>query len=487
MPEGNDVVTTDSHRRRVLIIGADGLRPDLFDRNLMPNVTNLAETGVRFIDHHAAYPSHTRVNMSTLATGTWPGRHGIVANTMLIPGATPDHVIDTSSYEHLDALDAHSGGKMLRVPSLGEILNANDARLAVAGTGSAGSNLLWTRNDRSRLVNPGTAFGIADLYDLREKLDEIPPTTIPHIARLDYATRAVTDLFLDDARNRVIVLWFAEPDSSLHHRGLGSPESIGSLKAIDELIVKILEALDRKGLRDQFDIFFMSDHGHSTVRAHKTLREYLLQASRELDLPPLATASDFVYAKPGSPKPTAEQLGILVGWLYAQPWTDILFTRDELPGTLPLSVLWAGELNERAPLLAVSPTWSDEKNEHGVPGIVSSLTTQSALKSSHGSLSPFDMHATLVANGPSFKSGLVSSIPTGAVDLMPTVLTLLGIDLPSPIDGRVLTEALTGKNEVAPEARDEIVTPKVAVSREVQPRLRIHRVGNTTYVHGTER
>ncbi len=480
-------MTTDSSQRRVLIIGADGLRPDLIDPALMPNVTKLAETGVRFTDHHAAYPSHTRVNMSSLATGTWPGRHGIVANTMLVPDATPDPVIDTSSYEHLDALDAHSGGKMLRVPSLGEILNENDARLAVAGTGSAGSNLLWTRNDRSRLVNPGTAFGIPDLYDLREKLGEIPPSAIPNVSRLDYATRAVTELYLDDARNRVIVLWFAEPDSSLHYRGLGSPEAIESLRAVDALVGNILDALDRKGLRDQFDIFFMSDHGHSTVQAHNTLREYLLKASRELDLPPLATASDFVYAEPGSPEPTAEQLGSLVEWLYAQPWADIVFTRDELPGTLPLSVLWAGELNERAPLLAVSPKWSDEKNENGIPGIVSSLTTQSALKSSHGSLSPFDMHATLIANGPSFKPGLVSTIPTGAVDLTPTVLTLLGIDLPSPLDGRVLTEALVSGDGIAPETRDEIVTPAIAANRDVQPRLRVHHVGNTTYVHGTER
>ena len=39
--------------RRVLIIGADGLRPDLLDPVLMPVVSQLAATGVRSAEHHA--------------------------------------------------------------------------------------------------------------------------------------------------------------------------------------------------------------------------------------------------------------------------------------------------------------------------------------------------------------------------------------------------------------------------------------------------
>src|SRR5690606_22164560 len=94
------------NNRRVLVFGADGLRPDQIDPAVMPNLRALADGGVRFADHHAAYPSHTRVNGSTFSTGRSPGQHGIVANTMLVPNARPDHIIDTGSYEHLDALGA---------------------------------------------------------------------------------------------------------------------------------------------------------------------------------------------------------------------------------------------------------------------------------------------------------------------------------------------------------------------------------------------
>lgn len=480
---------TSSTDKRVLIIGADGLRPDLYDPGLMPSVAQLEATGVRFTDHHASYPSHTRVNMSSLATGTTPGRHGIVANTMLVPDATVDHIIDTSNYLHLDALRGHSGTSALLARSLSDILVDNHRRVAVAGTGSSGSNVLWTLNDRARLVNPNSAFGIADLYDLREKLGEVPERSVPMTDRNLYATRAVTDLYLDDPQNQVIVLWLAEPDASLHRFGLGSPESVRAMQNVDDCIGAILGALDRRGMRDQFDIIFLSDHGHSTVRSHRTLREYLIQARQELNapMPDLATASDYIYASPGTPEPDAATLAPLVKWLYAQPWVDLVFRgfddAQTIPGTLPLSALWNGATNDRHPLLAVSPAWSDMTNEFGVAGTVSALTTQSALRSSHGSVSPYDMHAFLLASGPSFREGIATSVPTGAVDLAPTVLDILRMPIPSTVDGRVLQEGLVSPEGDAPEWKDETVTAEISGS-DVR-RLLIHRVGSTSYVHGS--
>lgn len=480
-----------TNQRRILIIGADGLRPDLFDRTTMPNLAVLEAVGTRFADHHAVYPSHTRVNMSTLTTGTTPGRHGIVANTMQVAGATEDHIIDTSNYQHLDALDWFSDGKALFAPTLGDRLADLGERVAVAGTGSSGSNVLWTRNDRSRIINTNSAYGIADLYDLREKLGEIPEIGWPQTERLCYATRAVTDVFLDDPRNRVIVLWLSEPDASLHRFGLGSPETVAAMRGVDECIGAIMTALERAGTQDQFDIIFLSDHGHSTVQSHDTLREYVAQAFAKLKThtPALTTASDYVYASPGTPEPDVEQLAPLVEWLYAQPWCDIVFSglddHEKLPGALPLAPLWNGAMNPRRPLLAVSPRWNHDVNEFGVPGTVSALTTQSALKSSHGSVSPYDMHAMMIASGPSFQEGLVSDLPTGATDLAPTILTLLGMPVSDPVDGRILWEGLVRPTGEPPEVSQEVIE-RAAPGRETNPpRLCLHRAGHTTYVHGS--
>lgn len=475
--------------RRVMIIGADGLRPDLLDTNLMPSVGRLITDGVRFTDHHAVYPSHTRVIASTLATGTTPGKHGIVANTMLVPDATEDHIVDTSNYQHLDALDSFTNGQAQLVPSLADILAERGERIAVAASSTGGAGLLWTRNHRSRLVNVNTAYGIADLYDLREKLGEVPGVAWPQIARADYATRAVTDLYLHDPMNRVIVLWLNEPDSTLHKYGLGAPETIEAMRGVDRCVGAVLDEMDRQGVRDSFDILFMSDHGHSTVESHNTLREYLAQARRKIGaLPALTTASDYVYAAPGAPEPSAADLEPLVDWLVHQEWCDIVFAGredlEQLPGVLSLRRVWHGASNERRPLLAVSPAWSDAANEHGVPGSVATLTTQSALRSSHGSASPYDMHATLVASGPRIREGVESRLPTGATDITPTILALLGLEIPDTVDGRVLWEALRHPGGEPEEEGYDTLEPLTA-GNGPSPSVRLHRVGSTTYVDGS--
>jgi hypothetical protein len=63
----------------------------------------------------------------------------------------------------------------------------------------------------------------------------------------------------------------------------------------------------------------------------------------------------------------------------------------------------------------------------------------------HGSLSPYDMHNTLVAGGPDFRTGVRDPLPSANCDLAPTILWILGFrDEVAKMDGRVLGEALTG-------------------------------------------
>ncbi|MCB0061045.1 MAG: alkaline phosphatase family protein [Caldilineaceae bacterium] len=482
-------------QRRVLIIGADGLRPDQLDSSLMPTVVHLALNGVRCWDHHAVYPTHTRVNISALASGSTPGRHGIVANTMLVANATEDHIIDTSNYQHINALEHASRsprvGPAILVPTLGDLLAARGERLAVAGTSSAGAGMLWSHRHLDRIVNTNTAYGIADLYDLREKLGEIPEREEgAQIARQQYATDAVIRLYLDDPANRVIVLWFNEPDSSQHYFGLGSPEALASLRGVDACVAKLLAALESRGLRDQFDIFFISDHGHSTVRAHNTLRTYLAEAFDAIGYRlPLTTASDYIYVQPGASFPTPQQLVPLIDWLVAQPWTGVVMVGhpayERIPGVIPLHALWGDHRNQRMPLLAVSPRWSHAPNEHGIPGEVMSLTTQAALRSSHGSASPFDLHALFIANGPSFVTGANSQIPTGAIDLLPTILTVLDIDIPMTVDGRVLWEIFAAPQGEPGSVQRETLEPNTENRNALlTPQVALHRVGTVRYVHG---
>jgi arylsulfatase A-like enzyme len=475
--------------RRVLVVGFDGMRPDLVDAEQMPVLSGLIAQGTRLSEHHAVYPTETRVNISSLASGTTPGRHGVVANVMRVAGATEDGIIDTSNYRHLAALDAATGGRALLVPTLGEILAAHGQRLAVAATSTPGAAILWTRKHPYRVVNPHSAYGRADLYALRDKLGELPPNDVSSPRqRLDYAARAVTDLYLDDEEIAVIVLWLNEPDNSLHFAGLGSPQVAEALQGCDAALARVIDGMERRGIRDQFDIFLLSDHGHSSVAAHRSLGEHLDRARAELgDLPELVTASDYVYARSGFPVLGAGDLEPLVRWIQEQPWAGAVFGGTPeiaaLPGVLPLSLLWGGLTNERVPLLAVSPAWSDARNAHGVPGTVAALTEQGALRSTHGSASPYDLHAFASAIGPDFREGVVNSLPTGGIDIAPTILTLLGLDVPSWMDGRVLWEALRQPSSEPGEEQMLEISPATPHPGGFQPMLPLHQVGRTSYVH----
>ena len=474
--------------RRVLIVGFDGMRPDLVDAELMPTLCALMARGTRLSEHHAVYPSETRVNMSSLASGTTPGRHGVVANVMRLDGATEDGIIDTSDYRHIEALDRASNGRAIMVPGLGDLLAERGLRLAVAATSSPGAAFLWTRTRPYRLVNTHSAYGRADLYALRDKLGLPPEADAPSREHLKYAARAVTDLYLDDDEIAVIVLWFSEPDESLHRHGLGAPQVADALRACDAALAHVMTSIERRGLGDQFDCFLISDHGHSSVEAHRSLSEQFVRARAELgSLPDIALASDLVYPAPGSASPTARDLAPLVNWIQAQPWAGAVFGGSSeiarLPGVLPLAGLWNGLDHDRAPLFVVSPAWSDAANARGVPGTVAALTAQGALRSTHGSASPYDLHAFATAVGPDFREGDVSMVPSGGIDLVPTILTLLGLEVPAHIDGRILWETLREPSAELPAAEMFEVAPATPHPGGFVPRLKLHRVGTTEYVH----
>ena len=130
-----------------------------------------------------------------------------------------------------------------------------------------------------------------------------------------------------------------------------------------------------------------------------------------------------------------------------------------------------------------SYAWTDVANEYGYRGEVLSPGV-----AGHGSTSPWDIRPAFVAAGPDIKGGLDSTIPTGNIDLVPTVLELMGAPIPMGLDGRVLTELLLS----GPSPEDVVVeTDPVLTSAEVGDLLYEltvfrSRVGSTTYFDGTD-
>ena len=75
---------TDAARKQLLVI-FDGLRPDYVTHEVMPNLYAFGQRGIVFTSHHSVFPTVTRVNTSSISTGSYPERHGLLGNSVFFP------------------------------------------------------------------------------------------------------------------------------------------------------------------------------------------------------------------------------------------------------------------------------------------------------------------------------------------------------------------------------------------------------------------
>ncbi|HAA78526.1 TPA: hypothetical protein DCE37_25795 [Candidatus Latescibacteria bacterium] len=125
----------------------------------------------------------------------------------------------------------------------------------------------------------------------------------------------------------------------------------------------------------------------------------------------------------------------------------------------------------RSPDVVFSRRWDDSANGEGIQGTVCGLNGVAT----HGSLSPYDRNAVLVAHGPAFRKGLVSGCVSSVVDIAPTLLSLFGIDANQ--GGSILEEALQDGGVPA-----ETEGPRVTVAQSGTARFRI--VNDRPYLVG---
>ena len=122
-----------AHRHLLLVL--DGLRPDYVTQDVMPNLHALAQRGVTFSNHHAVYPTVTRVNASSISTGAYPERHGILGNSVFFPRVDAKRFLDTGQRSDLERIEKDQDGVLLTTTTLGETLRANGKKMLAVGSG----------------------------------------------------------------------------------------------------------------------------------------------------------------------------------------------------------------------------------------------------------------------------------------------------------------------------------------------------------------
>jgi arylsulfatase A-like enzyme len=127
--------------------------------------------------------------------------------------------------------------------------------------------------------------------------------------------------------------------------------------------------------------------------------------------------------------------------------------------------------------------WTVEKNQFGVPGMINADWNRQAGKGTHATLGQYDMHNILFAAGPDFQRGAVDDLPTGNIDLAPTILDILRIAPAQKMDGRILTEMMSNRSEEKPKATTETIQAAQDFPTGFwQQFLKQSRVGSTIYL-----
>jgi arylsulfatase A-like enzyme len=479
--------------RHIVVVVWDGMRPDFVSEQNTPALWKLSREGVTFRNHHAVYPSATMVNGTALVTGVYPSKNGIIANHVYRPDIDLNHAIDVEIPAVVKKGDELSGGKYISVPTIAELVQRAGGRTVIATAKTVGL-LLDRHRDRARATNnvalfAGNSLQAGILGPITETLRPFPPS---HLQQDRWTTKALTDFFWKDGLPVLSILWLGEPDLTQHESAPGASAALAAIKSADENLAAVLAALDQRDARGTTDMFVVSDHGFSTIERSIDLRKILndagFVAKTEFESQPepgeimlAGNGGSVLFYVVGHDEKLIHRL---VEFLQQSDFTGVIFTKEPMEGTFTLEQAKMDRPEpDHRPDVVMSFRWNDSKNQFGIPGMIDADWQRGAGKGTHATLSRFDMHNMLIAAGPDFRRGQTDDLPTGNIDLAPTILRILAMTPPHQMNGRVLFEAVANLNEPAPKGESKTIeATKDFRSGTWRQSLKISRVGSTIYL-----
>ncbi|VAX29099.1 hypothetical protein MNBD_IGNAVI01-1540, partial [hydrothermal vent metagenome] len=419
---GQNVTKQNNEKPITIVLIMDGLRPDAITPEVMPNLYQLQKDGVNFTNSHSAIPTVTRVNSASLASGCYPGTHGIMSNSIYIKEFNPTSSISTWNYKNLVGIDSLTKGNLLSVRSIGEILHRNNVKYAAISSGSPGSAFLLNHHVKqtggyliSSEIDNGDHPAIPTKIG-NEILKQFgkPPTKKEDRTfntSVDWTENVLLNYVLPTLEPKVIFNWFTEPDHSQHKFGTGSKEYIETLRNNDKYVGLIIEKLKDLGLYENANIIVTSDHGMNTDVNSINIEETFRRSG--------ISPEDFVIASSGESillyvkDHDQNMIKKMVELLQSKDWIGAIFTefstdkksKDDpvdpygfVDGTFSLDLIHADH-PERKPDIFFNFNWTSDENEYGVHGTSFVITKGKAgklkEKGGHGNISPACVNNTL--------------------------------------------------------------------------------------------
>jgi predicted AlkP superfamily pyrophosphatase or phosphodiesterase len=218
-----------SGRPYVVLVSLDGFRHDFIERYRPASLQRLASRGIVARALIPPFPSKTFPSHYTIATGLYPGRHGILSNTF---------------YD----------------PALGGWFRVKDSTTVRDGRWYGGTPI-WVAVEREGVHTsvyfwPGSE---AAVQGVRPSAWRTYRASVPDSVRVD---ESVAQLRLSaERRPRLVMLYLSVVDDTAHRHGPDSPRTPVAVASIDRALTRLLDSLARLPFADSVNVVVVSDHG----------------------------------------------------------------------------------------------------------------------------------------------------------------------------------------------------------------------------------
>jgi predicted AlkP superfamily pyrophosphatase or phosphodiesterase len=293
-PEGSGGVNAPGQRDKptVVLISFDGFRHDFLDRYPTPNFDRVAAAGVRADGLIPSFPTLTFPNHYTIATGMYPGHHGLLGNTIYDPGFD-------ATYSMRD-------------------------RAAVGDGRWYGGEPIWVTAETQGMTTAsyfwvGTEAPVQGVRPTRWKPYD---GAVTYEARVDSAL-AWLDLPAAE-RPHLVLLYFSAVDHAGHEHGPDSPEVAEAVHTVDAALGRLLDGIEALG-RDDVNVVLVSDHGLAQPDNQQVVvvTDYVGLPD---DVQTITAGPEIMFWLDGA---TADSLDAVLD--ASLPPTVRSYTRDELP------------------------------------------------------------------------------------------------------------------------------------------------------------
>ena len=265
---------SDAADRHVVLISIDGFAGYLVDdpKVPLPNIRYLAKEGcivdggMTVSDPSVTWPNHT-----TLVTGLKPGRHGVIANGVLVRGGIGVPVKIDSNRDKMD---------LVQVPTIADVAHA-------AGLRTAEVNWPCTRNSESfddqfpdvpnslEYTTPRLRTELIEKGLLRDESQASFRSV--SVVGLDYVWTEAACHLIRQRKPHLTLVHLLNNDATHHRRGAQTQDSYTANAYADMCVGRILDAIDDAGIRETTTVILVADHGFTltpkAIRPNVLLRK----------------------------------------------------------------------------------------------------------------------------------------------------------------------------------------------------------------------